>query len=648
MTPTFTLALNYNTKTFVLTDTTTYTGYSLPTLTGWIVATGPNGIFHAGSFAAPDVLPSDVPPVSAAIALPLETDGSGYVAVGDYSYTYYVKAATATLQRSIVAVNGTTYAISGDWTAAFAGGSTFAIYTSGSVLVVGGITPTDVTYINGQTTFTYTGTAAIVTNFIQFNTTFTASTTTELDIDWTYPAGCIEVEADYDCNILTITDATNYPDDVTSNSRLFTVRYPQNNGTAVHANVTSGLATVEITPMWTQTWTINLTNTITAVVDGVTITYTVTAQKSYKVIDPADICSAYECMENLYNKYNSLKSYATVQASILQAKLIQATLAFNMFQMAKRCEPDEACDWLVKLGQICDSCGCGCTTCADEVSVQVIGICENAIITADGSIVFQSSGNGITITPNTVGTTTTYTFTITQATIIALIQSTIQTTVNMTDLLDVTTTGLANTTVPYYNGTQFIFKIFSLANLIDADMTIAPTTGQLLKWNGTDWVPHTLLFANVTDVIQTAVATKDILVKGPTGDQWINKDVRSWTAFSTSIFSGSWGNAGAIPNFYPLAYRVNYHAGTITIRGTITHGSSVSANTAMFTLPSAQRPTSDLYFTAIAGTGLGGTEYPVPCFISASTGVVTVVYRTVAALAIPSPINIPYIEFDVA
>ena len=111
------------------------------------------------------------------------------------------------------------------------------------------------------------------------------------------------------------------------------------------------------------------------------------------------------------------------------------------------------------------------------------------------------------------------------------------------DNIEVDTTGATTNQVLKFNGTKFIpgtaSTVGSIDDLSDVDTTTAaPTTNQYLKWNGTNWVPSTVAAGGATNST-TAPAS-------PTaGALWFKTDTAQTFIYYVDGTSNQWVEIGA-------------------------------------------------------------------------------------------------------
>ncbi len=602
----FKVAFTLATQKFVLTDQTDYVGETIDPakVKGIIVGTGPSGVFYTGSFSSPDIDPN-VSTNSPSIDLPTEDD---YVEQGDYAFKYEIEVTAQVFDLPIVLVEDDRYYISGDYRNIIENYIAASLRDSGGIVIDASITVSNVVYNTSTdlTSFDVTdaSTAPVATNIVRLTSTYRESLTQGFDFDFTYPEVCIETLSECDCSTLQITDQTVYPSTngtVTSSTREFTANYPQGITPPI-SPVESALQSFRISPIYTGTWVVEMTNAIVYQYNTIlTVNHTVSGIKEHLVDCEDSLCSIFECITNITAKYNKLLTFNAKESFDLQNKIIRIFGAFMNYSIAKKCGDSSANDYLVIIKSTLSDCGCGC----EETSgpQQVVPYCQNAIITTEGTIIFDSANNGIKITSNTVGTTTTYTFSLDQLVLKQIILDTVTANVKVIDLLDVDGTGLAANTILKYNGSKYVVTTYNLTSLNDVNI-VTPLADHYLGWDpGTSrWINTKVAIAKLGDVNLTGLADGYVLIYnlstlkwiavdsatlGATtlaaltdtditapanensliynGTDWENVDNTLWVNFDTANYAPNYANFGAPYNV--LQYKRNIGRNSISIRG---------------------------------------------------------------------------------
>lgn len=476
----------------VFTDTTDYAAYSInaATVAGCLTLTGPSGVFHNNTdFQNPDIQPS----VSTSYSNLLPTVG-GEPIQGGYTVKYAVQfsftgEATAINQLTVSGINvvnlfppGTSFQI--------VGGPDAGTYTVLSSSWTGSDTLVTLT----ASTLTVSQEENIV---LQSTTTFTYTYCFEA------PTVSIEASIDCDCSRIVSRDITNYnitacnttiqPSSV---SRIHTVNAPNGpSGTPVVAPTVSSLPTVTVSPIWTKTWNTTIQTTLSYTLpSGLSVTYVARGYDEYKVSCDEGLCCVFQCMQNLRNRYEMALYKNPSQAQELFPKMFAMTTAWMMYSVAQQCgSPSDKAKYLSQIIAIVKSADCDC--CNDEANdtypTEITPLCGAVAGGSGNTYVVSTCGNGITVTSNTVGTTTTYEVCIDtdilDAAIAKYIQDHPQT---LGDLSDVTITAVQANQTLLWNGTQWVNGNVPLDSLSDVNAP-APNSGQVLTWNGSAWVAST-------------------------------------------------------------------------------------------------------------------------------------------------------------
>lgn len=481
-------------KSFTVTDTFDYDtllGYS--NVLGNVKATAPDGVvFHNNiSLVTPDI---DISSSTTSDAYPLSLDSDGNPKAGSYKFQYTATVQDEVLRAAIVTNNSgaKTFVLNGNYLSALATGSNFLVNDGSDVPITLDGTPTYSTG-TGQTTVTINETLGVLSVNAYFQYELTSTYVKEFTVAYEYetPDICINIEFDQCCTLITFTDETAYPEGSTV-TRLHTVRYPLSS--PAKANLTSPLQSFPSSPAWTGTYTDLFTADIEYVSGILTVIDEASNTKELKVSTDASSCQVAACINNVALKYNSQLTSAPAQAQITGKYLLNAVALVTAYNLAIKCgNADDATDYLGKIKEIAETCGCDCDCedCSDGTSTQVVGCCDNVAFTTN-TVVLDSPDSSITVTSDTVGDTTTFSIIVNQAQL--------------------------GTFVSTYVGT------LSINALSDVDTaSVPPTTGQSLIWNGTVWVPGipSMALKNLTDVFDSlAPSDNDVLYYQNSSGLW--------------------------------------------------------------------------------------------------------------------------------
>lgn len=218
----------------------------------------------------------------------------------------------------------------------------------------------------------------------------------------------VDVDFITDCfnSKLTSTDNTDYSTELvpspTSIVRTHTAYPPPTSG--LSDTVTPNKILVA-SPISTKTWTLEVSSVVRwDYPDGLCIINTLVGDIEAEVTCDVSICDIFCCIDKLYNRYISKLGINSVLANEIKAQLDTVSLLLVLFENALKCGHNDKAqiyyDTILKVS----GCEPGCS-CTDVDTVQVIPVCVIA-----GTAVVDACGNGaITVTPNTLGNTTTYT-----------------------------------------------------------------------------------------------------------------------------------------------------------------------------------------------------------------------------------------------
>jgi hypothetical protein len=540
-------------KDFSFDDIADYSAETYTNILGLLKAVDPDGLqfYNNTDYNTPDIDYNSSTSSAALASLPL--DSSSLVKNGLYTFTYNAKIEDM-LQSHLVLSNNSgakTFVIN-DLT-----GSIAAQITSGTAAawnIVDTIT-TAITIVSAvwssstkTTTVTINETLGALTSLATFQFTVDVIYTRTFTQEYSYvsPDICLNWVNDECCSSMEITDVSVYETGAVV-TRLHTVHYPDGMTTPI-ADITSPLQELTITPIWTGTWTDTFTAAITATNGIIGITDSARGVKEHKVTGSDGLCQIYTCMGNMATKYTSLLVNAPNKAIEMQKNIAKVSIAFIAYTTGKKCgetDYEQYLDQITAIAASCD-CGCDCDDCADGTPVQVVGCCEN-VGGSDFTILIQSTDGSVSVSSNTVGSTTTFDIQVDGTWLTTQIQNEIAVTtigelldvddttavaatgqvlvwnnatlkyeratfsglVSLIGLNDVDDTGLADQMYMYYDAGSLTFKFravatYALNDLTDVTIT-APATGQVMKYDGAEWVNIDLLYTTLMDVNATGI-----------------------------------------------------------------------------------------------------------------------------------------------
>lgn len=492
-----TFNLNASPKTLQFEDTTDYAGQgvNIANAVGCLTLTGPTGVFHNNTdFNNPDIVP-DVDPEFFK-NLPLNNQGN--VVQGDYSVAYRVKQ-TNEFIGSITGDN--TISIQGDYAAFFPAGTLINV-TSGSS--IGVYTSSGAVFNNGETTITTEEDNLVSENNVDFFTVTYVNKTYNFNFCYSTPTVEIEATVDCDCSKITSRDLTNYNITAcgstispTSIARVHTVSAPNGqNGQPVAAPTITSLMSAVVTPIWTGVWTSTVITQLTYTLpSGLLVNMEVAGQDSYEASCAEGLCCVFQCMANLRNTYESFLTTNPTRAQEYFTKLFSMTTAWMLYSAASNCgDFANKKKYLNEIIDIAKSYNCDCCGESDKFPVEIIPVC-GAVSGGNGNtVVVDTCGNGIIVSVNTVGTTTTYQVCLDLDVLNQNIANYITSNPgSLAGLSDVTLVGLNSGNVLQWNGTEWVNSVLSLSELFDVNIP-SPTNGQVLSFDtgSGKWIATTL------------------------------------------------------------------------------------------------------------------------------------------------------------
>jgi hypothetical protein len=632
-----TAAFNAVTKRFTITDTTDYSGVVKSNVLGTVGVTINNGT----NFYPSTQVISTVNGTSAALASAPWT-ASPIFLTGLYSFTYTAKIVAMLQSYTVVSNTANSLSIQGDYAAQINDATATAFkYNATSITLPA--SPATYNSTTGLTVVAVTTSLPVIIGD-QFNFTVDQSYTNliEQEVSYIQPSVCLSWITDLCCSSMTVADVTIYPATTTVTTRLHTISYPD--GMLIpQADITSPTISKTITPIWTGTWTDVFTSSFTTTYGIATVSDTIRGVKNHLVSSDEGLCQIYSCITNMANKYAAYLTSAPQRALEMQKYISQASAAYMAYMIGKQCGEADYEQNLTIITDIANSCGCGCdcADCADGTPQQVVGCCVDSGSSLNTIVIQSDLAGSMTITGVPSGGTTTFTIGVSGAwfssqfntlfaakSINAL--SDVDTTgvpaanqvlywnnttqqwtrskLNLSQLGDVNTTGLADGFILYWDlaTTSFKFKA-NVAPTLDGLSnvnTTGKTTGSSIKWNGSSWVVYTPVQAldDLSDVVITSVANKDRFIY-ITGTGWQNQHMPSFTGGYTGYpLSGFvYSNAGS----YDFSASYDQITSKLEFRGVISNASSFSASVPIVRSIAAAPLTTMAFPIIIAGSLAG-------------------------------------------
>lgn len=386
---------------FIFTDVTDYSaqsGVAIADITGVIEVTAPSGIVYTGG--SPDITGSASRINSTIIPIPLLANGSPEV--GNYSFKY-----TATNTATSVSVS---YTVGYD----FQYVSPTGILTPTVDCLSPELTSTDATnYLSGSTTpsdqFTITGADASANTFtiageksglFLVGDTFNIIGSTVHNGNYTVTS----VSSTGTNTVIGVSSVTSATVDGSISTKTNTISYP------VVVPPTVGYTPVVSTnTFYSQTQTFKIkTKSFYDFGNGVSVIDTVSASALLDVDCDVRLCEVFCCVNSTLKAYLAYRGVNDVLASQELNKYILATSHLSALRQAFECGYDKEVNSIVQEIITVTQCTPDCS-CSDTTPQPITGL------GAANITVVNSTGNGVTVTPSTVGNTTTYSLGISQA-----------------------------------------------------------------------------------------------------------------------------------------------------------------------------------------------------------------------------------------
>jgi hypothetical protein len=276
---------------------------------------------------------------------------------------------------------------------------------------------------------------------LQFWDTTTPSEIQAQDFEYLFQCPCpkVKIEATVNCakSQVTSEDVTDYGLYVTTLSRVHKVYPPP--VLELSPYVSSG-ATITVTGIYTQTWTSEVTSTITYTYpDGHVTIIEVSGVKEFEVVCDDDGCKILCCLGNLNKTYNRLLAKNTTAAiEMWESTIAPAIKDIQLYMLAKQCgDETKAAMYLASIMAV-TGCDGKCNDCGQTDKPSYVTPVENT----NNITVVDSPDLSIAVTNDVVGDTTTYHVQISDA-IQTLLASMYNTTVSTDtpDYLEVVATG---------------------------------------------------------------------------------------------------------------------------------------------------------------------------------------------------------------
>jgi hypothetical protein len=229
------------------------------------------------------------------------------------------------------------------------------------------------------------------------------------DYCYVAPEAVIDVEVDLINAKFTSTDNTAYPTEITSSALTHTIFPPNGLDDTLFPDKVVSTATNVYTPIATKTWTAKISNIIEVTYsDGLIVDDTIVGDKERDIVDDINICNLQCNMRALTERYNSALTNNPANAdNIYREQLAPALVNAFMYTSNISCGNfDKAEEYYNKVLQFTGSqpdCACADSSTPTLITASGGGGTGTFVVDACGD------NNAITVTPNTIGDTTTYT-----------------------------------------------------------------------------------------------------------------------------------------------------------------------------------------------------------------------------------------------
>tara|TARA_R110002020_G_scaffold475958_1_gene714917 strand:- start:13974 stop:15749 length:1776 start_codon:yes stop_codon:yes gene_type:complete len=406
------------TPEFVFTDVTDYSAQTvvLSDITGVIEVTAPSGIVYTGG--SPDITGSASRINSTTILIPLLANGSPEV--GNYSFKYTATDGTDTV----------TYTVGFD----FQYISPTGILTPTVDCLSPNLKATDDTnYLSGSTTpsdqFDLTAVSSVNNTFtisgeksglFKIGDTFNVISSTANDGNYTVTS----VSSTGSSTVIGVASITNSTVDGKISTKTNTIYYPPS---LALAPVVGYEPVVSTNTFYSQTQSFKvITKSFYDFGNGVSVIDTVSASSELDVDCDVRLCEVFCCINSTLKGYLSYRGVNDVLANQELNKYILATSHLSALRQAFECGYDKEVNSIVQEIMTVTQCTPDCS-CSDTTPQPITGL------GAANITVVNSSGNGVIVSPSTVGNTTTYTLGLSQAVLNSITAATATSSVVSTD-----------------------------------------------------------------------------------------------------------------------------------------------------------------------------------------------------------------------
>ena len=504
--PVFTQAFHLETTpaTIVFTDTTPYVaqGIALSQVKGNFLLRSVGGIFHNGTnWTTPDIVGA----TSLIYTNNAPLDSYGRVQNGNYEFTYTVHITAEAFSFALLSADtiNNIFGVSGNCI------DNVLNATGGTITITGGANAGTYT-VNSSTcsydsvhNITYIGITGTVSSSSTTGSTlgFTANTvySTTNTLNYCFQEPDVDIQAIDDCfqSTLVVTDLTNLSANYCGNpltpasvNGTMTINYPINPATSapmatpIVVSINGSSTTYTVNPICTGVFQIEYNVTVVYVLpSGGTLTVVLIGKKDHEVECDSGLCCASQCIENVYRGWQKAEGKNLAEAESYKDLLMRILGAWMLYSQYYECgNINKARKYLALI--IAEVKAHSCECCHETSAAPVWVTSPISVGTGITSIVI--AGTGIIVT-STGTNPITYTVTLNQTVVMALVAA-----------------GVNSQTIMSHADT----------------VTIAPlSTGQVLMYNATSgkWNNITLTMSGISDIDMTGATTNYVLTYTATG-----------------------------------------------------------------------------------------------------------------------------------
>jgi len=228
---------------------------------------------------------------------------------------------------------------------------------------------------------------------------------------FSYPELSIEAVSDCDYGTIEFTDNTLFAYDIGTDTRIATIKYPEN---AVNppSDVVFSSQSKKLSELYTGTYSFVVERSMQFILDAKRNTYvesTLIASKAHLVDCSESLCCITGCYESLIKRYEDALCTDQSKAASLGKQLLQISSKIQLARLIRYCGQTGYRTLLTQIKNIFGEtgCDCGCDENPDGLSRKVTPV--TAVLGGSGlDATFVSPDGSISITSIIAGTTTNY------------------------------------------------------------------------------------------------------------------------------------------------------------------------------------------------------------------------------------------------